>query len=61
MYTRARKPDAGQRVASLAVDEELRDLEVDGYKVVFTTRVALMPVALVDVKPAERDSRDAQQ
>jgi hypothetical protein len=36
---------------SLAVDEELRDLEIDGYKVAFTTRVALMPVALTPVAP----------
>jgi hypothetical protein len=44
-------PNSAKRVVSLAVDEELRDLEIDGYKVAFTTRVALMPVALTPVAP----------
>ena len=37
--------------SSSFVDDELRDLEVDGYKIVFTRKVGLLPVELVDIKP----------
>ena len=29
-----------------SVEDDLRDLEIDGYRIKFSTRVALLPVAL---------------
>ena len=51
-------PNGEKNVVSLTVDEELRDLEIDGYKLVFSTRVALMPVALADVRTTESNGNE---
>lgn len=37
----------------LAVDDDLRGLEIDGYRVVFTRRVTLLPVELTPL-PLEK-------
>lgn len=36
------------------INNELRNLEIDGYKIVFTRKVALLPVELADVKPMKK-------
>lgn len=33
-----------------SVDDDLRDLEIDGYRIEFSTRVALLPVALEEAE-----------
>lgn len=33
---------------STAVDDDVRDLEIDGYRIEFGTRVALLPVDLTE-------------
>jgi hypothetical protein len=50
--------DRERASVSLAVDDELADLEIDGYKVVFTTKVTLMPAKLADVRPTEGSARE---
>lgn len=42
--------DGAQVAAALDVDEQLRDLEIDGYQVVFTKKIALMPVELTPIR-----------
>ena len=59
-----RSPAHHNRPVSRAasVDDDLRDLEIDGYRIEFSTRVALLPVALEEAEqppalPAQEPAR----